>query len=210
MTTDTEHFDANAKHWDENPRIVARAQHVADGIRARVPLHAGMTAFEYGCGTGLVSFHLRPHVGRITLADTSRGMLDVVRQKIQTGGITTMTTIQLDLQHDPMPDDRFDLIYASNALHHVPDVDTVLQKFSALLNPGGWLCIADLDLEDGAFHGKDFHGHHGFEREALRRQFTDLGLSNVSVSTCFTMQRQQDDGTTRDFTIFLMIGEKTR
>ncbi len=208
MKTDTRYFDEKAKQWDENPRIVDRARHVADGIRARVPLNAAMTAFEYGCGTGLVSFHFQPDVGHITLADTSSGMLDVVKQKIQAANVTNMTPIQLDLLRDPLPDARFDLIYTSNTLHHVPDVDAVLQKFHTLLKPGGWLCIADLDKEDGSFHGADFQGHHGFNRDALQQQLRAMGLADISVSTCFTMQREHDDGTTRDFTIFLMMGKK--
>jgi ubiquinone/menaquinone biosynthesis C-methylase UbiE len=206
MNTDTHHFDERAEHWDENPRIVARAEAVAEGIRAHVPLNTTMTAFEYGCGTGLVSFHLQPDLGRIVLADTSSGMLDVLKRKIQAADVTNMMPLQLDLLEDPLPEERFDLIYTGNTLHHIADVDTILQKFHTLLQPGGWLCIADLDKEDGSFHGKGFHGHHGFDRSALQRQLTQTGFSDISVSTCFTMQRELDDGTMRDFSIFLMIG----
>jgi ubiquinone/menaquinone biosynthesis C-methylase UbiE len=206
MSTDTHYFDEKAKHWDESPHIFARAEAVAEGIRAHVTLKKTMTAFEYGCGTGLVSFHLQPDLRHITLADTSPGMLDVVKRKIQAGNVVNMTPLQLDLLHDPLPEERFGLIYTINTLHHITDVDTVLQKFHTLLQPDGWLCIADLDKEDGSFHGKGFHGHHGFDRSALQEQLTQIGFSDISVSTCFTMQRELDDGTMRDFSIFLMIG----
>jgi ubiquinone/menaquinone biosynthesis C-methylase UbiE len=208
MKNGTQYFDEKAKHWDENPHIVARAKHVAEGIRAQVPLTRTMAAFEYGCGTGLVSFNLQSDVGHITLADTSTGMLEVLKNKIRAANVTNMAPIQLDLLEDPLPEKHFDLIYTSNTLHHIPDVDTILRKFHTLLNPDGWLCIADLDKEDGSFHGQEFHGHHGFERKVLQHQLADIGFSNISVTTCFTMQRELDDGTTRDFSIFLMVGKK--
>jgi len=49
-------FDKKAKTWDEDPQIVLRAQKVATHIRKGVPLNSDMSALEYGCGTGLLSF----------------------------------------------------------------------------------------------------------------------------------------------------------
>ncbi len=54
---------------------------VADAIRKAVPLSKEMKAFEYGCGTGLLSFALQPDLGEITLADTSQGMLEVLARR---------------------------------------------------------------------------------------------------------------------------------
>ena len=50
------YFDERAKTWDDDPTKTARAEVVAAGIRAQVPLAAGMIGLEYGCGTGLLSF----------------------------------------------------------------------------------------------------------------------------------------------------------
>ena len=41
-------------------------------------------------------------------------------------------------------------------LHHIHDLSTVLAAFATLLADGGHLCIADLEKEDGSFHGGDF------------------------------------------------------
>jgi ubiquinone/menaquinone biosynthesis C-methylase UbiE len=46
-----------------------------------------ISAFEYGCGTGNVSFFLKENFDKITLADSSRGMLDVVKEKIKKDNI---------------------------------------------------------------------------------------------------------------------------
>ena len=74
-------FDSRAKDWDEAPGRVERANAVAAAIREQVRLSQTMTALEYGCGTGLLSFALQEELGPITLADSSNGMLDVVRDE---------------------------------------------------------------------------------------------------------------------------------
>jgi len=76
-------YDHKAKTWDQDPQKVLRAQRIADRIGERCALSADISALEYGCGTGLLSFALRDRVGHVTLADSSRGMLEVLRTKIR-------------------------------------------------------------------------------------------------------------------------------
>ena len=120
-------FDERAKDWDSDPAKVERARVVADAIRAAVPLKPGMTALEYGCGTGLLSFALQTEFASITLADTSQGMLDVLAGKIQSAGVRNMHPLRLDLSSDPLPDSRFGIIYSLMALHHIPETETVAE-----------------------------------------------------------------------------------
>jgi len=68
-------FDQAAAAWDEKPQRRLLAAAVAAGIAAAIPLHRGMRALEYGCGTGLVGLHLAEQIGQLTAADASPGML---------------------------------------------------------------------------------------------------------------------------------------
>jgi len=138
-------FDERAKDWDSDPKKVERARAVAEAIRSAIPLSTDMSALEYGCGTGLLSFALQSDLGQIDLADTSQGMLDVLAEKISASGVTNMRPKRLDLSTDPLPADRFDLTYSLMTLHHIEDAKGILKKFHALLNPSGTLVIADLD-----------------------------------------------------------------
>jgi ubiquinone/menaquinone biosynthesis C-methylase UbiE len=95
-------FDERAKDWDSDPKKVERARTVADAIRKAIPLSREMTALEYGCGTGLLSFALQEELGQITLADTSQGMLDVLTEKISASGVRNMKPLRLDLTTDPL------------------------------------------------------------------------------------------------------------
>jgi ubiquinone/menaquinone biosynthesis C-methylase UbiE len=196
-------FDARAKDWDSDPTKVERARAIARAIEANVPLTPSMSALEYGAGTGLLGFALRPRVAELTLADVSDGMLDVVREKLAAMPDPRVHPLKLDLTSDPLPERRYDAIFSMMVLHHIPDTDDVLRKFAALLSDDGYLCIADLDREDGSFHGAGFDGHNGFDRDALATKATRAGFAPPRFVTAYEMQKGG-----RTYPIFLMIAGK--
>ena len=196
-------FDAKAKNWDTDPVKTERASSVAAAIRATVPLSPSMSALEYGCGTGLLSFALQPELGRIVLADSSEGMLAELRRKLDATGIANMQPLALDLAVDPVPTERFDLIYSLMTLHHIPDTGAILRQFRTLLKHPGFLCIADLDREDGSFHGADFAGHRGFDRRELAALAKAAGFAEVNFVTAFQVPKMIA-GEKIDFPVFLM------
>jgi 2-polyprenyl-3-methyl-5-hydroxy-6-metoxy-1,4-benzoquinol methylase len=204
---DAAHFDSKARQWDDNPVFQERGLKIAQAIRQAVPLHRHMSALDYGCGTGLLSFPLKDELGTILMADSSGGMLDVVNEKIAAQDVANMTTLQLDLLADPTPAQRFDLIVTSMTLHHVPDTDQILRIFHDLLNPGGYLCIADLDKEDGSFHGPEVDVHHGFDQTDLGLRAAQVGFADVLFQTVFGITKERESGT-RDYPVFLMTARR--
>jgi 2-polyprenyl-3-methyl-5-hydroxy-6-metoxy-1,4-benzoquinol methylase len=134
-------------------------------------------------------------------------MLEVVDEKIAAQGVTNMTTLQLDLMADPAPTQRFDLIVTAMTLHHVPNTDRILSIFHDLLNSGGYLCIADLDQEDGSFHGPEIDVHHGFDRAALSRRTVQAGFAAMQFQTVFSIAKERDSGT-QDYPVFLMTARR--
>jgi len=201
-------FEERAKDWDSDPKKVERARAVAEAIRNAISLSADMSALEYGCGTGLLSFALQSDLGQITLADTSQGMLDVLAEKISASGVTNMRPTRLDLATDPLPAERFDLTYSLMTLHHIEDAKGILKKFHDLLNPLGKLVIADLDKEDGSFHTDGTTDVHlGFERSELQRWVEDAGFVDVKFSTAFEIKKKIGDAE-KIFPIFLLTARK--
>jgi 2-polyprenyl-3-methyl-5-hydroxy-6-metoxy-1,4-benzoquinol methylase len=184
-----------------------RGLKIAEAVRKAVPLHRQMRALDYGCGTGLLSFPLKDELGAILMADSSGGMLDVVAEKIAAQGVGSMTPVKLDLLIDPPPAQRFDLIVTAMTLHHVPDTDHILRIFHDLLQPAGYLCIADLDLEDGSFHGPEIDVHHGFDRGDLSRRAAQAGFADVQFQTVFSIAKERETGT-RDYPVFLMTARR--
>ena len=201
-------FDERAKDWDSDPKKVERARVVAEAIRAAIPLSKEITALEYGCGTGLLSFALQSDLGEITLADTSQGMLDVLSGKIAASGVTNMHPVRLDLATDPLPAERFDLTYSLMTLHHIPDTDDILRKFYELLKPNGHLLIADLDKEDGSFHTDGTTDVHlGFAREELQKKVESAGFVSFSYSIAYEIKKKIGNKE-KTFPVFLMTARK--
>ncbi|MFO7642166.1 MAG: class I SAM-dependent methyltransferase [Candidatus Competibacteraceae bacterium] len=200
-------FDDKALTWDADPVKQERALAVAAALRQRIPLSTTWQALEYGCGTGLLSFALQADLGEVTLGDSSPGMLTVLEEKIGAAGLTHLHPLALDLTTDPLPAERYDLIYTLMTLHHVPDTVRLLRDFHTLLRPGGWLGIADLDQEDGSFHGAGFTGHNGFNREALRAQLFSIGFNRVDFSMGYLMEKATDQGL-REYPLFLAVATR--
>jgi ubiquinone/menaquinone biosynthesis C-methylase UbiE len=201
-------FDERAKDWDSDPDKVKRARAVADGIRNALSLTQSMTALEYGCGTGLVSFALQSDLGQITLADTSQGMLDVLSEKIASAGVHNMHPVRLGLSKDSLPAGHYDLTYSLLTLHHIHDTDDILKTFYELLKPNGYLLAADLDKEDGSFHTDGSTDVHlGFDREEFRKKVESAGFGNVTFSTVYEIKKKIGNKE-KAFPIFLMVAQK--
>ena len=197
-------FDERAKDWDSDPKKVERARVVAAEIRKAIPLSREMNALEYGCGTGLLSFALQEYLGKITLADTSQGMLDVLAEKIAAADATNMRPIRLDLAVDTIPPQKYHITYSLLTLHHIHDTQDILRKFHILLERGGYLLIADLDKEDGSFHTDETTDiHKGFVRSELQKQVEAAGFEDVKFSTAYTIKKKIGDGE-KSFPVFLM------
>ena len=202
------HFDEAAATWDQEPTRVQRMREVGEAIVREAAPTRDMTVLDYGCGTGLVGLYLLPHVQSVVGADNSPGMLEVLGKKITEGRLDTMRAIHLDLQVDPVPQDRYDMVVISMALHHIADVDRTLRGCGQLLWPGGVLCIADLDSEPGTFHSAAARAsvhHHGFNREALKRRLGKIGFADARDVTVSTFSRPVEADGQESFSIFLIV-----
>jgi ubiquinone/menaquinone biosynthesis C-methylase UbiE len=203
---DRNDFDARAATWDDDPTKVLRARAIADAIAREAPLAPSMDALEYGAGTGLVGFMLRPRLAGVTLADLSDGMLAIAAGKIAAAGDPHMRAIKLDLLAEALPERRYDIVFSAMTLHHIPDTRAVLRRFRDVLREPGFLCIADLDTEDGSFHGEGFDGHLGFDRTVLAAMARDAGFASVRFVTAYEMKKDVA-GVERTFPIFLMVAK---
>lgn len=207
--TNIARFDAEAAGWDDEPRRVELANALAASLLGQMHLTPGITALEFGCGTGLLTLQLAPKVKRVVAVDSSAGMLEVLRRKIEAQQISNVEPLLTDLLHEPPPDQRFDLLYTAMTLHHIDKVERLLQIFAGLLRPGGLLAIADLDKEPGHFH-EDAAGvaHHGFERTALRHQLEQTGFAAVRAVTAHHIQKTGKDGVERRYPVFWMTAQR--
>jgi ubiquinone/menaquinone biosynthesis C-methylase UbiE len=202
-------FDKEAAQWDQNPGRVKLAGDVANAIMKTVKLGKNMDALDFGCGTGLVTLLLQPFVGSITGADSSRGMLGVLEEKIKQRTLTNVRSQFVDFEKGQCAVGLYDLIVSSMTLHHVPDAGLLFRQWHELLKPGGRVCFADLDAEDGAFH-PDNTGvfHFGFDREKLTHLLQQTGFTDVRSAAATTIVKDVEGGGKRGFSVFLISGKK--
>ncbi len=206
----TNRFDSAAAGWDTKDQRRELAAAIAAGI-AGLPLRPEMEALEYGCGTGLVGLALAPRLLSLTACDSSPGMLQALADKITTSGITNVSPLLLDLHHESCPG-QFDLVFSAMTLHHLTEVETVLGRLVSAAKPGGLLALADLDREDGSFHGDNSEGvvHHGFDREWLADLLTRKGCGSIAVRTVHTVVKPDTSGTPRAYPVFLLTAAVDR
>jgi 2-polyprenyl-3-methyl-5-hydroxy-6-metoxy-1,4-benzoquinol methylase len=198
-------FDKEASEWDSNPGRVKLASDVAAAIIKKINLTKNMEVIDFGCGTGLLTLKLQPFVKMITGVDNSQGMLSMLKQKVETQALGNVIAQHVDFEKGHRVEGNYDLIVSSMVLHHIPDTVEILEEWLKLLRPNGQVCFADLDTEDGAFHGDNTGVHHlGFDREKLKQILSDVGYCDVSDTTATIMCKEVQGQQLREFPIFLI------
>jgi ubiquinone/menaquinone biosynthesis C-methylase UbiE len=209
INTEKRNFDQDAANWDHVPGRAKVARDIAQSMIREIALAPDMDVLDFGCGTGLLTFALRPFVRSITGVDSSQGMLDVFKTKVKEQNLSNIKANYRDLDNGDVLDGSYHLIVSSMTLHHIKNISPLLKQFYSILLPSGQLAIADLDLDDGDFHGNnDGVFHFGFNREELRLIFMDVGFQNIQTHQAADIEKPVGDGKSRIFTIFLMTARK--
>jgi len=114
----------------------------------------------------------------------------------------------MDLAEEKVPG-SFQLVFLQMALHHIPDIERFFLTVWESLEEDGWVCVADLDSEDGSFHGAGTEGvHPGFERPDLVRDVQGAGFHVVDIDTVFEIRRESAGGERR-YPVFLLVARKS-
>jgi len=201
-------FDLKASGWDENPIHHARSEAIAKEMLRLLPIKKEMSAMEFGAGTGILSFMLKDFFNDIILMDSSTEMVNVANKKIDATGAKNLKTIVFDLEHETYSGKPLDLIFTQMVLHHVNDIEKLFGNFYKILNPNGFIAIADLYTEDGSFHDEGFSGHNGFNIEDLTLTLNKCNFRVSSAEQCFTINRKISEKVTNQYPVFLLIANR--
>lgn len=208
-STQKRDFDSVASEWDKLPRRRTLAIGVAGAIMSRLSFQSTIRAMDFGAGTGLLTLRILPHVQSIVACDSSPGMLDELDKKLRASNIDGVETCLFDIENETSLPGRFDLIVSSMTMHHIPDVAKAIRIFYAGLTGGGQIGIADLDVENGDFHGDRVGVHHlGFDRAEFAALFADAGFHSVATDTARVIRKTIASGEEKDFSVFLLTARK--
>ena len=87
-------FDEKARELDAHPVMREIALSFSRTLSTHVPLSQNFHVLDYGCGSGLIGMHLYSAVKSMTMMDSSEGMLNVLKEKIQKDNISNMMVSQ--------------------------------------------------------------------------------------------------------------------
>ncbi len=196
-------FDEVAKTWDEKPSRVENARKVGRAIVESLPVDRKWQVLEIGAGTGLLTFYLKPFVGRIVAVDSSRGMIEVLREKVDRLGVEGVEPLLLDAEKE-LPQGKFDLVVLHMTLHHVKDISSLFKSLYPLVKEGGFLAVGDLLKEDGTFHRSNVGVYHfGFSQKELCSYFKAAGFKPFFFKIVHSIERNG-----REYPIFLGVAVK--
>ncbi|MGD9995249.1 MAG: class I SAM-dependent methyltransferase [Salinivirgaceae bacterium] len=203
-------FDAVAQNWDSDPQKVERAQILAQYIADFTQGKNLNKALEFGCGTGLLSYQLKDTFPAIDLADTSEGMIAVLKKKISDNSLSHFSPILLGDVPAFQPV-AYDMVYSLMTLHHIENLEATFDDFYRMLKPGGYLCIADLVEEDGDFHKAEdnHHVHHGFEKEQLVKKLAAHGFKEIDYRVFYAINKTTGEGKQKSFPLFYLMVQKS-
>lgn len=180
-----------------------------------------LDVLEIGCGTGLLSFQLAPHIRSLVGVDTSDGMIDAFNEKVAAlpdpenanlaavnvlvqsaddvhlqGACALLATRRGESGRD-VPY-RFDLVVSHLTLHHIPSLPVLLATLRNCLKPGGMIALTD--YEDFGPDAIRFHPEgkrpgverHGIKKREIEDIIDGVGFNEVSVEQAFALTKEVD------------------
>jgi len=195
-------FERKAGSYDRSEARVQNVDNISGAIVKGADLRKSMRLMDFGSGTGLLLERIAPFVAGVTAVDISSSMNSQLAAKRSRLGCE-LEILEIDLETADI-ERTFDGIISSMTLHHIRDIDALFAKFHRLLVPGGFIALADLDVEDGSFHTEDTGVHHlGFDREVLAGVAEKVGFKDVVVTKASVVRKPQGD-----FPVFLLTASR--
>lgn len=100
----------------------------------------GKLLLDLGCGAGENSVYFAKQGALCVATDYSPGMVEVALKLAEANGVQIegYTANAMNLQ---FPDNYFDIVYASNLLHHLPDPQAAIREMHRVTKRGGKVCF---------------------------------------------------------------------
>jgi len=136
MNKSEEFWDNSASNYDKTEERFEYI-HIRSRQNTRKHLKSSDTVLDVGCGTGTTSCEIADQVKEIHAIDISSRMIEMAKEKADTGNVTNVSFVQTDIFDERYEEESFDVILVFNMLHTVPNPESVLRRVHELLKPGG-------------------------------------------------------------------------
>ncbi len=140
-----------AATWNEDPAVVAYADAACASLLASVPVGSDTRVLDFGCGTGLLTERLAPHVREVVAVDASRAMVEVLAAKALPNvrfGVAKWTPGTIS--DDELAAGPFDVVVCSSVCAFLDDYPGTLAMLADRLAPNGYFVQWDWELDPTA------------------------------------------------------------
>lgn len=199
-------FDERAKDWDKKQTTLDKSDACINHLKEKIDFSNIKNILDYGCGTGLIAFNLVEKNNEVLGLDNSYGMIEEFNKKVKEKNLSNIKAKKHNILEEDLPKNSFDLIVISMSLHHIEDIDMFFKKSFEALKNDGYICVNDLDKEDGSFHAKHNNEgvyHFGFSKDELVKTAKKIGFSDSSFDIVYIFERENGN-----FPIFNFIAKK--
>ncbi|MVX58718.1 methyltransferase domain-containing protein [Streptococcus danieliae] len=174
-------FKQMAAHYDSPERKQVAAV-IHEELEQRLEQLAGRDLLlDYGCGTGLMSLPFAEHFSKLLLVDIAEEMLEQVRGKYQTLGLSNVTLKTVPEFQELQG--QANAILVVQTLLHVAQVEELLEQLAAHLLPDGQIFLIDFLAHEEIDHPLV---HPGFSQEELLSLCQQAGLKLVEFKPFYT------------------------
>ena len=98
--------------------------------------YAGRQVLEVGCGAGVDLARFARGGAIVTGIDLAQSAIDLARANFAQQGLSGALHVA-DGEHQPFPDNRFDLVYAHGVVQYTADPQRLVDECRRVLKPGG-------------------------------------------------------------------------
>lgn len=172
-------FNHKAESFD-SPQNRFIADLIRQELEKQVVDFSDKHILDFGGGTGLVSLPLATQSKSVMLVDISDKMLEQAHLKVKKQAINNVHLLQQDLLSTPL-NQLFDIILVSRVLHHMSNIEEILNMFRNHLADDGQLFIADFVKTDT--------NHHGFHLVDLEGKLSQSGFSSVQSQIIYSADK---------------------
>lgn len=140
-----EHFDEqHARRYDA--KMDAGAAEEIRLLQDAEVLGPESTVVDLGAGSGQFTLAVAEICRRVVAVDVSPVMLGQLREKLDSGHVGNVETVDAGFLTYAHAGDPADVVYSRYALHHLPDFwqAIALGRIAGMLRPGGGLRLSDV------------------------------------------------------------------
>lgn len=165
-----EFFNNRVDGYEEHQlTVIEGAQEFYPYTAACLPVEDNAAVLDLGCGTGLeLDFYFKRNpAAKVTGIDLAETMLDVLKNKFQDKGLTTICGSYFEV---PLGEERYDAAVSVESLHHFTKEEkaSLYKKVFRALKPGGYLILTDYFAQS--------EDQERFFRQELRRLKAGQGI----------------------------------